>query len=146
MARVLIVDNDPDHLAAVTYQLRRQFDRSIIIDTANYAVLAVLLAQTHGYDAILLKLFLPERLRLPFLGQLRRLQLQAHIVVIGGVNPQKDSVEAGHLDGVRWMSHPLDFGQLWTVMASLYHTRSVRHQAKKRRRSNGITFYRSLPF
>ena len=85
MPRILLVDDDPECLLALSNRLRFAFRKhGLKVDTAECAVTGLILAHEYHYDALFVDVVMPGITGLKFVEQLRVAATDARIFTDGG--------------------------------------------------------------
>jgi CheY-like chemotaxis protein len=105
MARVLVVDDDPDMVQIVTFRLQSNGHRVIGTDSAKVALEAV---ATRGRpDVVILDVMMPDMTGPELLGQLRKLDgLAALPAIFLSARVLPEDIEAGRALGATYLTKP----------------------------------------
>ena len=153
MARLLLVDDDPECLLALSNRLRFAFrEHGLRVDTAECAVTGLILAHEGPYDALVVDVVMPGMTGLKFVEQLRRTQPEVPIIMISGWDVTACTEQALRLRLMACLPKPIEFSCLRDLLAQVLDGRDrprgrgrvhqvARREWHKPRSSSGHTPY-----
>ncbi len=120
MPRILLVDDDPECLLALSNRLRFAFRKhGLKVDTAECAVTGLILAHEDHYDALVVDVVMPGITGLKFVEQLRRTQPQVPIIMISGWDVNACAEQARRLDLMACLPKPIEFASLRDLLGQV---------------------------
>ncbi|WP_447986382.1 response regulator [Nitrospira sp. Nam74] len=118
--QILLVDDDPECLIALSNRLRFAFrGQSLTVDVADSAACGLIAAKTARYDAVIVDIVMPRTNGFKFAEQLRRTQPDIPIIMITGWDIKSGQEQAERLGLVACLPKPIEFSLLCTVVKRL---------------------------
>ena len=106
MARVLVVDDDPDVLNLVSFRLRKAEHKVIAVPGGQEALAVV--AERGAPDVAVLDVMMPGIDGLTLLGRLREIEgLQRLPAIFRSAKVQPEDIEAGRALGATYLTQPV---------------------------------------
>ncbi|WP_447985582.1 response regulator transcription factor [Nitrospira sp. Nam74] len=120
LPQILLVDDDPECLIALSHRLRFAFrGQSLAVDVADCAASGLIAAKTARYDAVIVDIVMPGTNGFTFAEQLRRTQPGIPIIMITGWDVKSGQEQAERLGLVACLSKPIEFSVLCTAVKGL---------------------------
>lgn len=117
MPHILLVDDDPDCLTALSNRLRFAFrEWSLAIDMADSAASGLIASDAAHYDALIVDVLMPGINGFKFVEQLRRTQPDVPIIVVSGWDVKGCEEQADRLGLVACLPKPIEFSVLCTLV------------------------------
>jgi DNA-binding NtrC family response regulator len=110
LARILVVEDDPNHGAMCARMLERKGYQARAITSAREAL--ALLAESREVDLVLADLQMPEMDGIQLLNAVKRKYPQIEFIMMTGYGTVKTAVEAMQLGAANYIQKPLDHDEL----------------------------------
>src|SRR5262249_22012817 len=110
LARILVVEDDPNHGAMCARMLERKGYQARAITSAREAL--ALLAESREVDLVLADLQMPEMDGIQLLNAVKRKYPQIEFIMMTGKGTVKPAVEAMQLGAANYIQKPLDHDEL----------------------------------
>jgi EAL domain-containing protein (putative c-di-GMP-specific phosphodiesterase class I) len=131
--RVLVADDDPQLLRTLARVLRRSGHDVVEADSGRRAITEL---EQGTFDTILSDIHMPDGGGLDLLRVVRRVDLDVPVVLMSGVSDVKSAAAALAYGAFRYLSKPLDLGDLETTIR---HSVRAHALARLRRRAASAT-------
>jgi DNA-binding NtrC family response regulator len=130
--RLLLVDDDPDCLTALSNRLHFAFrDQGVEVDVADSAATGLILAHAAPYDAIIVDVVMPGINGFKFVEQLRRTQPHVPIIGTSGWDVKKCQEEASRLRLRGCLPKPIDFSALVMLIHQTFDDATTDHTVQR---------------
>jgi len=130
-ARILVVEDDPNHGAMCARLLERRGYHARAITSAREAL--SLLAQTRDIDLVLADLQMPEMDGIQLLSAVKRKYPQIEFIMMTGYGTVKTAVEAMQLGAANYIQKPLDHEELNLLIQRAIEKKQLSEQVDRLR-------------
>lgn len=133
-ARILLVDDDPMMLQAVSQMLALRLNE-VHVDTADSAQAALQQLQKSCYDAVLSDIKMPGMNGLDLLETVQQLQLELPVVLMTGYNEHDLAIRALRSGAYDYLLKPVERDELVAAIRRAIHTGQLRRQVQLQQRA-----------